>query len=281
MSLTTQTINAIEDLGIKTYGTFIYPDTKIIGRTPNLKSEWQVTDNIVNFKANQRLLPNEWEYNQITITYDYNSFGHRTKLEVESLPNNYGLVVGCSFSEGLGLNENDIYHQQLDTPVYNLALCGASNEQSLYNLQAFVKLLKHYPKFVIFQLTSIDRFFFFNKKLSSNLLDNFVMTVGSWNPTNDDEVGTLVELLYTTGMGRWKTLQIIEIVSTICKLMNSQLIVVDGFSEFVETQSTLSDIKIIDAMFHPDINKNDLARDRIHPGRLTNLSLADKIKQVL
>jgi len=88
--------------------------------------------------------------------YEINDLGHRSKFMPSD--EDYGVAVGCSHTFGTALQEDEVYHQNLDSPlpVYNLGVGGASNQIAIYNL---AHLLLNYkaPSFVLFQLTGKER----------------------------------------------------------------------------------------------------------------------------
>ena len=106
----------------------------------NLTSYWMDMDSEDNFKRNPK--PG---YTETSIVYNYNSCGYRTAEFNYTDPGI--LCFGCSFTEGIGLREEDIWVNHLNLPysVYNLATSGSSgdtvaktltNVASLFNIHA-------------------------------------------------------------------------------------------------------------------------------------------------
>ena len=95
------------------------------------------------------------KYKDGTLQYNFNSMGYRTGQLNRFNDNEFILVFGCSYTEGIGLHEHDIWHSHLSRkfacPIMNLALGGTGGDvirlnSVLYNRNNFPK-----PKLVIFQ----------------------------------------------------------------------------------------------------------------------------------
>ena len=59
----------------------------------------------------------EWHYHsskpENQPVYRYNSMGHRNAFDLKDLPDReFGIAFGCSFTEGIGLKEENIFHQK-------------------------------------------------------------------------------------------------------------------------------------------------------------------------
>lgn len=236
---------------------YLNKPNSFIGKLPNLKFDWEApTGN--------------------TLYFEYNSNGHRTQMNIESLPDVYGVAFGCSFTEGAFLNVEEVYHQQLGIEVYNCGLGGASNEHSIYNLAHFLRLASVKPKFVIFQITEINRFLRFingeNKKVTAD-------TIAMWNWDTLEYTTEFLNIADAMSLGEWKTKTVIETAISLCALAETQLILIDGFNQW-QDRNPITPIDIINSEFHPEISI-DKAIDGYHPGVISNRLLAKKIKKVL
>jgi hypothetical protein len=87
------------------------------------------------------------------VVFEYNQFGYRT-IEFDSVPDKYFLVVGCSLTEGHGLDYNNTWSQyvsqQIKLTVVNLAK-GSANAQFCYQAIKQWIPFKTNPQFVIIQ----------------------------------------------------------------------------------------------------------------------------------
>jgi hypothetical protein len=134
------------------------------------------TDSEENFIKNKEIYGKEWYYYNKDIEYKYNSWGYRTK-EFSELNDDYILVLGCSFTEGIGLDYDDIWAtklgKKLNLDVFNLGIGGSGSDITGYNtilFHNFVLTNNKLPKYVIYQWTFENRTsYMFNNE--SNLID--------------------------------------------------------------------------------------------------------------
>ena len=97
-----------------------------------------------------------WEYeNSEDLVYEFNEWGYRTK-NIDDLDKDFALVFGCSYTEGIGLYQKDIWCEklckELDIDIFNLAKGGSSPCISYMNTTLYVKnLIRYKPKLVICQ----------------------------------------------------------------------------------------------------------------------------------
>lgn len=104
--------------------------------------------------------PNWHYYNtQDTLHYEFNNLGYRTR-ELDTL-GDYILVFGCSYTEGVGLFENEIWcntlGKKLGIDVLNLAKSGTGPDIINLNTQLFVKNKLPKPRAVINQWPQLTR----------------------------------------------------------------------------------------------------------------------------
>ena len=97
-----------------------------------------------------------WEYeNSEDLVYEFNEWGYRTK-NIDDLDKDFALVFGCSYTEGIGLYQKDIWCEklckELDIDIFNLAKGGSGPCISYMNTILYVKhLIRCKPKLVIYQ----------------------------------------------------------------------------------------------------------------------------------
>mgnify|MGYP003655831396 CR=1 FL=1 len=129
----------------------------------NKRLKFTQTDSEEKFHENRKKFGMEWYYYNKDIEYKYNSWGYRTK-EFCELNDDYILVFGCSFTEGIGLNYDDLWSsklgKKLNMDVFNLGIGGSGPDISSYNtilFQNFVLENKKFPKYVVYQWTFENR----------------------------------------------------------------------------------------------------------------------------
>lgn len=109
------------------------------------------TDTKDTFETAKRVMPPEWMWHTNSITYSYNSLGHRNDRELEEYDvSNTVAIVGCSHIEGTGNASNQTipyYYSTLSgDDTYNIGQGGVDNEIIFYNAlwayqQGFKKII--------------------------------------------------------------------------------------------------------------------------------------------
>lgn len=119
-------------------------------------------DSEESFNRNLQSQSSDWIYRTESITYQYNSHGHRS-IEIDALTGDYILFTGCSHTEGVGLKLEKTYSylvaQHFNKPFYNLAIGGAGPDLTMINILGFLSRVKVKPKMVVIQWPNFHRFF--------------------------------------------------------------------------------------------------------------------------
>lgn len=115
------------------------------------------TDSGELYLENKKKFGPSWYYYETPIEYNYNSWGYRTK-EFEELLDDYILVMGCSFTEGVGLYQQDMWAtklgKELGKDVFNLGMGATGPDFMMYNtilLHNFLLKTKKLPSMVVNQ----------------------------------------------------------------------------------------------------------------------------------
>lgn len=118
-------------------------------------SEWNTGDSEDNFRLHKHSTKMNPKYLTNPIEYNLNSLGYRCKEFDEYEDNNFVLIMGCSYTEGVGLHEEDLWHSFLskkyNLPVMNLAMGGTGIDFQYYNTTLYVKNKFPRPKLVVVQ----------------------------------------------------------------------------------------------------------------------------------
>ena len=138
-------------------------------------------------------LKSGWEYeNSEDLVYKFNKWGYRTK-SIDDLDEDFALIFGCSYTEGVGLYQKDIWCEklckELGIDVFNLAKQGSSPAISYMNTILYIKnLIKYKPKLVIYQWPQIFRktFTYTDGSNNSNLSLNLVNYNVNTDASNED-----------------------------------------------------------------------------------------------
>ena len=172
-------------------------DDKFIGYGKNHCNEaFSGSDKEVLFQENLKTKPMDWYYRNVAISYKRNSWGHRCKDIKDLDKNNYILTIGCSFTEGIGLEQEKTYThvlaEKLNCDYYNLGLGGSGIDAVLHNLTMWLTNILDKPKLVIIQYPYWDRFVHFQlPPTSCDLKYNVLNTM-----TSHHENKTIVKHLF-------------------------------------------------------------------------------------
>lgn len=102
------------------------------GCPKNTTLKWWPADTEERFNLHlktQKSLLNRLRWNKESITYTFDQYGFRNSENINT-SNVYNLVLGCSHTFGVGVNESDVWYNVLkrkfDEPFYNAAIAGGS-----------------------------------------------------------------------------------------------------------------------------------------------------------
>lgn len=152
--------------------------------------EFSGSDNKELYYENLRMMPDDWYYRDIKITYKRNSWGHRSKEYVDVDKNNYILSVGCSLTEGIGLELEKTYThvlaEKLNCDYYNMGLGGSGIDVMSHNLKLWMATMPNKPKLIIVQWPYWGRFVHFDLPPTSNDINtNMLFPAASHSPNRD------------------------------------------------------------------------------------------------
>jgi hypothetical protein len=119
-------------------------------------------DSLENVNTTRESQPEDWYYRDKKITYSFNAFGHRSK-DIKDLDfDNYLLFIGCSHTQGVGVELEKTYpyliSSKLKCDYYNLAISATGIDVVEYNLLTWFFKFNKKPKAVIAQLPDHRRF---------------------------------------------------------------------------------------------------------------------------
>ena len=128
--------------------------------------EFQFRQEKEEFERNMSSPKMDPRYTKTPLMYSNNSLGYRTK-ELDSFKDNeFILVFGCSYSEGVGLYEEEIWHSHVSKltgfPIMNLSLGGTGADIIALNSTLYTHNIDTLPKpkSVIFQWPGRARKYF-------------------------------------------------------------------------------------------------------------------------
>lgn len=133
----------------------ILVDYENVGRTRPFYS----SDSRVQFARNYRIV--DPKYTADNVEYKFNKFGYRTCEPSELKERDFILVFGCSYTEGVGLHEEDIWCSQLCNELgiqkFNLGKASSGPDIQYLNTLQYVKSKLPTPKMVIYQWPETTR----------------------------------------------------------------------------------------------------------------------------
>ena len=129
----------------------------------NLNSKWHPDDNKEMYESNVERISAYYK-NSRPVIYTHNSEGYRCEQINSYRGKQFILVFGCSYTEGIGLHREDIWHslmgKELNMPVMNLGVSGSGPDLQMLNTVQYLKNNLPKPKYVFYQWPSILRKYF-------------------------------------------------------------------------------------------------------------------------
>lgn len=239
-----------------------------------IKRKFVYTDGEDEYKENLKKQPNDWLYRNYDVYYRYNDWGYRTK-NLTDIDKNYFISFGCSYTEGIGLAEKDIWPNLLsnymDIDCFNLATGGSGWDIQFYNtykLIPYLKKIDKLPKFVVYQWPDFFRRQFGHEEYENNgsyvgieLIDCHYSEYHIERQKIDQE-WYCKRYLMDTGENRINCLSYFETVNNMWNLLNIPCYNISFYDDdfLVEFRKNVNH-----TMYSVDHNF-DLARDLQHPG---------------
>ena len=132
----------------------------LVSDNVSLELDWYQGDTQTNYAQTNKP---DWNYFDSAgkLKYKFNSLGYRTKEFNNLHMDPYMLVFGCSYTEGVGLFEEEIWCNHLagylKLDLRNLAKAGTGPDIINFNTQLFKRSGFVKPKLVIIQWPQINR----------------------------------------------------------------------------------------------------------------------------
>ena len=213
--------------------------------SPNTTEFWSGMDTEENFKNNPH--PG---YSKTSITYTYNKFGFRThEFEFDNTEKNI-LCLGCSHTEGIGVQTPwpvVLQEKLFDYKVYNLGHGGGSFDTIARLITNYVPLLK--PKKVFILWPSHNRYEVYG--------NHFITHVGSWKLWGKEK--ELLSLLVDEHTLNWAEKNKI----------------------YVKLFSKIYNFEMYEQLAEPHIKDPvDRARDNAHFGPITHSNVAKQFLKI-
>ena len=241
--------------------------------------QWSKPDtfsNWVNNANDSRMLADYRQIDPPPFTYNFNSLGHRTDLEIDELKDKgYVLVVGCSHSEGEGIPSHKRYGElvakELGLQCYSLGLGGIANDAIHYQINQWFKVVAQRPKLVIVQWTYSPRYTLWPQQLGPSATVRRIETVGPWRKDLMEahpEIQTL--LVSGTDLHYWQALKVMT-QHCVSQWLDTVEVANWHFDTSLEPQEHKFTGNVITC------SAVDLARDLQHPGEQSQVKWAEQL----
>jgi len=239
----------------------------------NSVSNFYSTDSEQLFRNNNKKLGKHWKYYKSTIKYKFNSLGYRTK-EITDLNKDFLLTFGCSYTEGVGLYQNELWCENiaknLNLDLYNHAKQATGIDIQYYNAMLWNMNQMPKPKLIIVQWPYKTR-----KSFGSRQNDHLYITDLSGTSTADGKWWGK-RYIQDSGEMELNVLFWIESFNNVWKLAGVPVL---NFTWDHDLSEHLTRSKY--QMYYIKNKNRDKARDLSHDGPLFHRETAEKIKKLL
>ena len=243
----------------------MFTDYPILAARANTTSQWLGNDSAENFCKNKNIIGHN------SVTYTFNEHGFR--CDSFSLPSDFPVIfVGCSITEGVGVNYQDIWAYQLLSqirnhtkkviPYWNIGFAGAGIDTNANMLYKVCQLI--HPKLIIIYSAPLHRREF-------NLWSNEPLLCGPW--TSNQHIVPLISDEYFSMHQAKRSLNLIE------SLRSSNLAqAVFSIWDHPGVEDTATNKVIANYKNFINVKQDsvaiDVARDMKHPGPNTHSKIA-------
>lgn len=132
----------------------------------NSSFEFFSEEDKLRYNKNKKRLGSSWEYANKKVEFNYNKSGYRCPVNYDELRDGFLLTMGCSYTEGVGLAEQDTYTYRLAKKLnvtenyFNAGIGGYGVDVVFWNSLLFSSwCVKNNitPKYVVIQLSYSER----------------------------------------------------------------------------------------------------------------------------
>lgn len=150
----------------------------MLAKITNKKTvEWHSTDQETLFEKNLKNSNDDWVYRKKKIYYNFNSDGYRCPEWQDINWLDSIVLIGCSYTLGVGLADEDTVSSQLQKitghPTVNLGVGSSSNHLMLFNSLRLIDQRIH-PKAVIVLYSDVSRFTHISKDYAIRHYGNWI-----------------------------------------------------------------------------------------------------------
>lgn len=234
------------------------------------------SDTKEDFERNLQTMPSDWHYRFKEVYYNRNYLGYRCKNFEEINKENYFITIGCSFTDGTGLAEDETWVYKLAMSLgmdyLNLGMGGAGPD--FINLQSmtFLKNVNNKPKFVVLQWPQRSR-----QIVKS--LEKFIPIVPQTIGTKGHQDGDAISQC------KWSIKSNSYIYESYISYISTQtlwyLANVPVFNWTIDNQWNMGGENLATFMYPTPEDLKNMARDLLHFGHTFHARVAQNIKYLL
>lgn len=231
--------------------------------------EWYSTDRYINYMKNSKRLL--WADEEID--YSFNKYGYRTG-EIEDIDlSDFMLTFGCSYTEGVGLHEYQIwnYHlkNQLNLDLHNLGKQATGMDVQAFNTMRWIQSKMPLPKLVVIQWPHKSR------KLFAVQEPEGIAIIDKSDTMCHDNNWWKKRYIVDTSQMHLDVLTWFELANYAWKSVNVPVI---NFTWDDDLETVLKDSKFAIHCINPTVK--DRARDGIHDGPLIHEQTAQMLLEI-
>lgn len=228
---------------------------------------WHGHDDYKRYQKNYHKLETrkkleEEHFTETNVIYRFNNYGFRTDVDFDvNNPATGSLFIGCSFTEGVGLNIEECWAykiaQKRGEAHYNLGQGGTGLETQYRLLRAWGPVLK---PVAVFTLGSFEP----RRELHKHVwMDGEMANIAEIFFPSSENANSLIYKKYLSSASETEisSLRTFDAIKYLCKELNAELYTPDPDFHLEITFAT----------------KDSLARDLAHPGRLYHAHLAENL----
>ncbi len=241
--------------------------------------EFSQQDSQDNFQKNLTKHGVSWHYASKKIFYERNSLGYRSNELEYYKDKDFVLVLGASAAEGIGLAEDEVWHneikKQFGFEILNAGCTGSGPDVQLLNTILFLKQSDLIPKAVVIQWPHLSRIMFKGDNLKRLLVPNLNMPIEKslgnklWERFSRNQ--KVVENFYKFWTYDKNDVNNSKIFISVTRMLwNLKGIPYYDFTMNIDDDENVNNF--IENL-RPVITSKDFARDMLHDGPQFNLEL--------
>jgi len=234
----------------------------------NQTHEWTPGDTKENWLKNKKRFGQSWRYYDDLISYKFNNLGYRSK-DFKDVP--YFITLGCSYTMGVGIHEEDRYGdvlaKELGMHYLNFGIGGGSQNFVWMNNILLAKNLTRKPDFVVIQWPEIERLNTITDKGIRMFLPNFL---GGEYATKSEK-NLYLSMIDSPGFLYPQALSYYESSNLIWKSLGVKTI---NFTLSADSGELFG----IYCLKGWTIDESTAGRDCVHPGPIHNKQIVEYIK---